>query len=562
MILINSKVVAPYRYWRRSPLSFCFSRAGALAGLLLAVAFCLDHAAAATFRLVALANSPAPGAGVKFSAADVAIPVLNSEGYVAFRSYLAGTGVNASNLRGLWVEGSAGLSLLAREGSPAPGTASGITFYSLDSVLGFNALGHAMFISWLDIPGVSGTLDGYGAWATKPSGLSKVVVLGDSAPGLPAGVSIGGASSDLFTTRLNNADQIAFRSHLGGTGVTSSNNVAIWSDAHGIGLQVIARTGNTAPGTTHVFRALDGPTFNDLGQTAFSGQANAGEYGVWAEGAAGLRLVGLYGQPVPGAPSGTTFWHFDPPVINNLGQTAFLAGATGTNSFTGVFSEGGGSGLKLVARSGAQAPGTGPGVNFTSLLAPVLNGSGNVAFESFLTGPGVVSGVNDNGIWFEKPGVGLTLLARAGDLAPGGSYGALFAGLGFPAFNKNGQIAFIATLQGSGLPTNANGIWALDREGQLQLIVRTGDMLEVAPGTFRQVSRVYFNDASGNEEGVRSGFNERGQLAFAVQFTGNSDWGTYVTDLVAVPEPAASSFLLFAFSILSVPHRNRRVIGR
>ena len=81
-------------------------------------------------RTVALSGDPAPdtGAGIVFDHFNTAEIVINEAGQVAFRSVLVGPGVNSDNDRGLWSEGSGALSLVAREGSPAPGTVAGVEF--------------------------------------------------------------------------------------------------------------------------------------------------------------------------------------------------------------------------------------------------------------------------------------------------------------------------------------------------------------------------------------------------------------------------------------------------
>ena len=66
--------------------------------------------------------------------------------------------------------------------------------------------------------------------------------------------------------------------------------------------------------------------------------------------AATLRTVALSGQQAPGTPDGVVFGgFFEPPVLNDAGQTAFLADGYG------VWSEGSGS-LALTARVGDHAP--------------------------------------------------------------------------------------------------------------------------------------------------------------------------------------------------------------
>jgi hypothetical protein len=133
----------------------------------------------------------------------------------------------------------------------------------------------------------------------------------------------------------------------------------------------------------------------------------------------------------------------------------------------------------------------------------------------------------------------------------GGSNG--FAGISGDALalNDAGQIAFNATLTGSGIDsTNRRGIWATDRTGALQLIARSGNTLEVAPGDFRTIrqddnlgSSLRFLIGSGNSDGHPSAFNNRGQLVFWARFTDGTA-GIFVSNRVAIPEP--STFLLAA----------------
>src|SRR5262249_3118000 len=145
---------------------------------------------------------------------------------------------------------------------------------------------------------------------------------------------------------------------------------------------------------------------------------------------------------------------------------------------------------------------------------------------------------NDYGIWSDSSGT-LTLIAREGAQAPGTPDGVNFPGnfqdFGNPGLNDSGQTAFSAGLTGAGVDaSNDNGIWATDRTGVLQLIVREGDVLEVAPGQFRTVATAFFrpHDLFGTSEG----FNNLGQVAFVANFTDGSS-GIFVSDAVAVPEP-------------------------
>jgi hypothetical protein len=525
---------------------------------------------AASLRIVVQSNAPAPGieANARFDDSYVVIPFINSLGYTAFPATLTNT---SSPHATMWVENASGLSLIAREGIPAPATASGITLSDFNSgVIGFNTAGHAIFTSLIAIPGVSGSIDGYGLWGTTSSGLSKYVRLTDAAPGLPAGVTITGAIGQFEVAGFNDADQVAFLSSLSGTGVTSTNNSAIWLGSLASGLQLIARTGSPAPGTTGNFEHLGDPALNNVGGAAYFGWATtAGLYGVWARSNSGTRLVAIQNLPAPGTSAGIAFSQLRGPTINNSNQTAFFStlkgsGVTSLNE-NSVWSEGNG-GLHMVARSGDQAPGAPPGVNFVSFgaptqVTPILNGAGNVAFIAGLDGSGV-SSANGDGIWYEKQGSGLTMLAREGDPAAGFTDGTIFTDFSSVFFNKAGQIAFRADLSKDG-QSIGNGIWATDLAGQLQLIANTGELVEMSPGVFRQIQTVYFGrdygiGSSGNEDGRVTEFNDRGQLAFGASFIQHSGWGAFVYDSTGVPEPASSALGAIMGCILFVRRKNPR----
>ena len=59
-------------------------------------------------------------------------PTLNNAGQTAFFANLTGSGVDATNDLGIWSEGTGSLALVAREGSHAPGTPSGVNFNGFD----------------------------------------------------------------------------------------------------------------------------------------------------------------------------------------------------------------------------------------------------------------------------------------------------------------------------------------------------------------------------------------------------------------------------------------------
>jgi hypothetical protein len=536
---------------------------------------------AATLRTVALTGQQAPGKpdGTIFTSFSVYRPVvLNDAGQTAFRAVTS----DALFGYGIWSEGGGSLDLVAAAGQQAPGLPDGATYGDLDfpqhQVI--NDAGSTAFAGH--------STGGLGFWSSGAGGSALIARSGEQAAGTPAGVVYAFNNSENGSSLvMNDAGQTAFFAGLAGPGVDLfTNGRGVWAQRHG-GLELVARTGNHAPGTADGVNFGDiflrgGPALNGLGQTAFPayltgpGVDSTNASGIWSEGSGSLALVARTGNQAPGMPDGAVFTGLNSLgsiAFNNAGQTAFSGSVTGggvdsTNN-TGIWSEASGS-LALAVRSGTPAPGTPSGVNFGYLALttpPALNDAGQIAFQAELTGGGVNS-TNEFGFWSGAPG-SPALVAREGDHAPGTEDGVVFRDFRFASnlspliLNAAGQTAFVARLTGSGIiASNDFGIWATDRSGALQLIARKGNSLEVAPGDFRTISILTFradpnNLSTGNSDGHPSFFNNLGQLAFLAGFTDGSA-GVFVSNRVAVPEPSAISTILMGTLCLNFHRRRNR----
>ncbi len=506
-------------------------------------------ASAEGLRTVAITGQPAPGtpSGVNFSTIfDSA--VLNGAGQTAFRAHLAGSGVNLTNDEGIWSEGSGNLALVARKGSQAPGTPSGVNFsiFVSDQTL-LNAAGQVAFRARLTGTGVMFGTNDFGIWSQASGNLELVARIGDQAPGTPNGVTY---LTLIGPPVLNSAGQTAFTATLTGNGVNVHNDEGIWLGGSG-NLVLVVRQGNPAPDTPNdvYYGSLGLPVLNAAGQIAFSayltgtGVPFTNSQGIWSGSSGNLELVARSGIQAPGTPAGVQYLGFQArePVINGVGQTAFNAtlfggGVDATND-SGIWSEGSGN-LALVVREGSHAPGTPSGVNFGDFFgSPVLNGAGQTAFSASLRGSGVDE-TNDEGIWLERSG-SLELVARSGSPAPGTPSDVNFDSFDKLVLNAAGQIAFQARVTGSGVDlTNNEGIWASDATGTLRLIARRGDPLEGAPSdraiislSFVVGSSCISPECTGNEDGRPSEFNDLGQVAFSAFF--GDLGGVFVSNLVA-----------------------------
>ena len=533
-------------------------------------------AAPLSFDTRALSGQPAPGTepGVNYS--GFGRPAINGAGKTAFEAALTGFGVDRTNNVGLWSEAAGAIgspALIARTGNAAPGTEPGVN-YSFLNIPVLNVAGQTAFLGFLNGTGLDGT-NIFGIWSEAAGAIGSPALIaraGDAAPGTEPGVNYSFFNNPV----INGAGQTAFFATLTGTGVDGANDRGLWSEAAGaIGSPaLIAREGDAAPDTEPGvnYSFFNNPVINGAGQTAFfatltgTGVDSTNNEGIWSETAGAIgspALIARSSDAAPGTEPGVNYRGFATPAINGAGQTAFLATLTGaavdaTND-RGIWSEAAGAigSPALVARTGDAAPGTEPGVNYSSFIGPVLNGAGQTAFLATLSGTGVDAATNAVGIWSEAAGAigSPALIARTGDAAPGTEPGVNYSFLNRPVLNGAGQTAFFARLIGSGVDsTNGSGIWATDPDGQLTLVIRLGDRFDIDDDPFneefRTVASVNIFENTGNEDGRPSSFNDAGQLAFSATFTDGSS-GVFVA---TIPEPTSIALLSLAGLALRQRH--------
>jgi len=230
------------------------------------------------------------------------------------------------------------------------------------------------------------------------------------------------------------------------------------------------------PGVTLAFVGGGGEAdvaINASGQVFFDGTVAGPTVDGWtnqaafAEGPGGLALAFWEGNQAAGTPPGVLLHCPSSTSFNNMGQALIFSGLVGVELGGGLDNNGAWlgppGGLALLARDGEPAPGTPASVNFfRGFQAPLLNNTGQAAYMGCLTGPGIVSQVNDHGIWLGSPG-NLQLVARMGDPAPGTAPGVIFSQLFFTGelrLNSAGEALFAGQLSGPGIDaSNDCGIW-------------------------------------------------------------------------------------------------------
>ncbi len=222
------------------------------------------------------------------------------------------------------------------------------------------------------------------------------------------------------------------------------------------------------PPTGGNFLVMGNTAINDRGQVAFYSVMTGGtaEFGIFRGEGQDLTPVFVTNQIAPG---GTTFADYGNPIINSHGQIATTASLNNNNA--GIF-VGDGTDTVAIAVQGQPAP---KGGNYNGqFLAPTrFSDQGEVAFDARLSG-----GTSSSGI-FRGDGKRTIPVALTGTNAPGTT--GTFASFRDFQFLNDGRVAFMATLTlgvGGVNTSNNTGIWIGKSDDDLQLIVRTGDVID------------------------------------------------------------------------------------
>ena len=224
---------------------------------------------------------------------------------------------------------------------------------------------------------------------------------------------------------------------------------------------------------------------------------------------------------------------------------AFLVGAgISTTNDSGVWLKRSSQPLSLILREGDPAVGV-AGALFGSFRNPTakpsLSTGAKIFFRNRLSGIGVDE-LNSESLWTRDGDGQLTLVARAGSLAPDVPADIFFITFSNLAINNFGRIAFQAAFAGPSPETAGGvGIWAEDFDGALRLLVKTGDAIDVADGNGGENQRTILSLAfrgSESQGSTQSGFNDRGELAFWA-FLDDGSQGLFVSNAVAIPEAGA-----------------------
>ena len=346
--------------------------------------------------------------------------------------------------------------------------------------------------------------------------------------------------ADETTGRTN----IAFTAKLAGTGVVAANDEGLWNyEVSSTGetvTKLLLRKGQNLSlrgGTAKRVRALtalapmDGAAGHGRGAVPAGVSAKieftAGTQAIVDVGGDGVvREVALTADTIPGTDARLA--RFGLPVQNILGDTIALASLTSrTNNSALIFAPDGGP-QSLVVREGDAAADI-EGAVFNAFKIGVVNEAQNFAFIGQAIGRGV-NVLNDDGLWYRGQSGAPVLVAREGEQAVGAPAGAkweAFRSIALPD-GSNGPV-FLADLMVplAGRPNlakvtagNDTGVWAVDSNGVLRLIVREGD---VCPGTALTIRAIaLLGNVAGSPAQTRS-YNGHAELIYRATLSDGSE---------------------------------------
>ena len=371
-------------------------------------------------------GQPVPGGGSLISAD---FPSINASGNIAFRA-----GVSGVNGTSVLVFTAGNLVQVAR---PGQGTPEGdILANAFNPIL--NASGQVLFTAQTNIHG--NTL-----YSFSNGQITRVAGQGDTIQRNPRFFA-------LSSFGLGDEDQVLF------LGATFPGGTGLFTKTPDQDAARVAGTGDPVPGGGIVFNILNNFSMNAAGIAAMNLQTIPAGSEIVVGTAGNLTKIAR-GSQVGGdpAPGGGTFFNFNSPSINNVGQVVFPGSVIGGTSGMFLFSN---SVLTQLIKSTDPLPGGG---SIGTMSSPSLNDAGQIAMF-------VQPFPRPNGIYLWSQGT-LTAIARNGDPAPGGSTFVLpFPNPNFgPVIDNQGDVAFAATLASGGSAV------FLYSQGTLKRVAGTGD---------------------------------------------------------------------------------------
>jgi len=417
-----------------------------------------------SIEAVAVGGDAAAGAGSGVDYSLFTSVNISDADEVSFNNQMVGAVTNLTDVAHFARAGGSPLTMQAREGNAAPGTAG--KFLAIHGAVAES--GMTAFPAHLNIVAPITALTDTGIWSTHSGTLKLAAWEGQNVDAIP-GARFGHITASMA---MNESGEMAFIASLAGAG---GANVAVFRGLPGA-FGVAFRRDRVAPGS-------GGATFRLFGAAAIGGSG-------------------------------------DVAIFGSLNNSTSLGVSSANND--GIWTNIGGT-QALVAREGDQVPDLPPGVTFESFREILISANGAVCFSGFVTGPGVNSG-NDGCLWSNASG-SLETLMRESDLAPGTDGSQIKSIIRFSCNNNAvvGIVADMVTGIGDTTAGNTEALWLSNPEtAELDLALRTGTSFEIAPGDSRTI-KIITMDSSTNVPGAGGGsgrvLNDSDHLAVILDYS-------------------------------------------
>ena len=170
----------------------------------------------------------------------------------------------------------------------------------------------------------------------------------------------------------------------------------------------------------------------------------------------------------------------------------------------------------VFAREGGAAPG---GLSYASFFDPVVNDTGDVAFLATLQGAGITA-KNQTALFGGLPG-DPQFVARLGSPVPNESGVATtavwskFISFALPGGPDAGTVFLAKTSGGDTTPENKLALWAVDSQGKVRRVLRTGDALASGGSPITDLTLL---TATNGAFGVTRSFSATGSIALVATF--------------------------------------------
>jgi len=291
-------------------------------------------------------------------------------------------------------------------------------------------------------------------------------------------------------------DYLAFKNHsLSDDGVAAFGARTTGGDVHNTdtGASTTLQVGMTPPGlagdplTRAIFQPAlggDGQLFSPVSLTLGSGAPAIGVNADTVIWSSDDGAVAREGEPAQDLPAGIDYGHlFSRVVSNENNEVAFSGNLIGGGAGSAAVWSGPAANLSVVARRGDSAPGG----TFASFAAESISPSGDIAFRGKLAIGGGVLSANNECIWTNRNGA-VQLVAREGAAAPCiDETGVFFDRFGTLIIGSDGSITFLAYLKGETISSaNDCGIWRSDSDGAVHLVAREADEANNTDGSVYQ----------------------------------------------------------------------------